>query len=510
MIAFLLAVLLCQINEIQGQKYGVNNVKSVSKQYNSTTGFVDISVEMVAPEAGLSLTVYWQINSGVIGVDEPTFGSSVKKNGKLTVYSLTVDSSYVRAVYFTTKIADQTSSLRFESFSWGKDYPSKSTFPVQLRKCISKFSEVSSPTSDVHEINVDFNCDPPFSTNYYNWPRVYWGIKFGVYLFNNTDDKIFYQPIENHSERKGVLLSRNPRSTGKFSSRRASFEIPSRGRSFDRDIEPSKDLSNDNSVNSETLLTKHELANITIGPTPWAKISFPKSFLNERVVFLKVTLDAPLILGLGMVFSSVEKVSISKNLPPEVYLSESGGKTFPQPSTVTCQTFGENPPRVYMKKDGSQISKSENISIQEVRSPLFSSSYVTFHKKDVQNREIDGEYICFSENPGGDKNVSTFKVYTGPTFLEDLTKMTESSSRELNLRLVVEGNGQMRVSCHVPVPDHMVLINKSEKIEPSSTMLKRKEVTLTYKFPVEAVRPFDYFCSVYDEYGNHNTRYTHY
>ncbi|XP_062609020.1 uncharacterized protein LOC134270787 [Saccostrea cucullata] len=211
-----------------------------------------------------------------------------------------------------------------------------------------------------------------------------------------------------------------------------------------------------------------------------------------------------------MVFSFVKKVSISRDLPSGVYLSESEGKTFPQPSTVMCQTLGQNAPRVYMKKDGGQIIKSDNICIQEVRSPLFSSSHVTFLMKDLRNREIDGEYTCFSENPGGDKNVSTFKVYTGPAFLEDITEMTESSSRELNLRLVVEGNGQMRVSCHVPVPDHMILIKTAEKIEPSSTKLKRKEVTLTYKFPVEAVRPFDYFCSVYDEYGNHNTRYTHY
>ncbi|XP_062571627.1 uncharacterized protein LOC134233653 isoform X2 [Saccostrea cucullata] len=398
--ALLLVAFFCQISEIQGQKYGVNYVKSVSKQYNSTTGLVFISVEMAAPQADLSLTVYWQINSGVIGVDEPAFGSFVKKNGQLTLYTLTVDSSYVRAVYFTTKIDDHTSSLRLESFSWGKDYPSKSTFPVQLRKCTSTFSELSSTTSDIHEINVDFNCDPALSRNVYNWPRVYWGIKFGVYLFNNTDNRIHYQPVENHGERKGLLLSRNPRSTGNFFSRREMVDTRLRESSFDRNIGPSKESrSRDNSVNNETFFAEHELANITIGPTPWAKISFPKSYLNEKVVFLKITLDAPIILGLSMVFSFVKKVSISKDLPFGVYLSESEGKTFPQPSTVMCQTFGQNAPRVYMKKDGGQIIKSDNICIQEVRSPLFSSSHVTFLKKDVRNREIDAK----SSTRGGRK-----------------------------------------------------------------------------------------------------------
>lgn len=83
------------------------------------------------------------------------------------------------------------------------------------------------------------------------------------------------------------------------------------------------------------------------------------------------------------------------------------------------------------------------------------------------------------------------------------------NSFQLDLRLVVEGHGQMRVSCHVPVPDHMILINKAEKTEPVTATLKRMEVILTYKYPVEAVSPFDYFCNVYDEYGNHKTRHTH-
>ena len=74
----------------------------------------------------------------------------------------------------------------------------------------------------------------------------------------------------------------------------------------------------------------------------------------------------------------------------------------------------------------------------------------------------------------------------------------------------MEGNGKMVVTCHVPVPDHMILINKKENTETISGELKRTEVTLTYQYPPEAVRPFDYFCTVRDEYGYHNTRHTQY
>jgi hypothetical protein len=48
-------------------EYGVNYVTSVSKHYNATTGIVYVSVEMEIPDPGPSITVYWQVNEGVIG-----------------------------------------------------------------------------------------------------------------------------------------------------------------------------------------------------------------------------------------------------------------------------------------------------------------------------------------------------------------------------------------------------------------------------------------------------------
>lgn len=352
----------------------------------------------------------------------------MKNIGKRKVFSLEADSSYVRTLYFTTRNADLASSLRFQSFSWGDDYPSKSSFPVQLRRCSSQCSEDSLTNSDVHKINVNFTCDPPFVTNYYHYPRVYWRMKFGVYLLNDTDDTIYYQALENSAKssdpkssfRPQLVLSRIPRRATRFPT------------SFDRFTKSSKSSrSRDNSLNSDTLAIEHELANITIGATTWAKINFPKSFLNERVVFLRVILDAPLFIGLDMVFSFVEKVSVSKNLPPGVFLSESRGKTWPQPSVVTCQAFGRNISEIHFEKDDRKIAQSDTISVQEIKSPLFVTSHVTFVKRGVRNREVDGKYTCFAESPRGRKKLTDFMVYTGPAFIEDLTKMTEKNSREV-------------------------------------------------------------------------------
>ena len=358
-------------------------------------------------------------------VEEPSFGSSVTKTGTMTTYSLVADTSYVRQIFFTTRIEDRYSSLRFESFDWSKNHPSESSFPVMLRKCLTTTTQgASSAVPDGHVVSVDFQCNPPFTSNAYNWPRVYWNMKFGLYLFNDTSNSVYYQPLEEKSEgKRGLLLSREPRSILEKRS------FPREGRFAENIRMPQRrESTRDNTVNDNTLTIEHELGKITIGSTTWAKLSFSSSFLRENVAFLKASLDAPLEIGLGMVFSFVEKIPISKDLPPGVYLLQDGGKTFPQPGVVTCKAFGTNPPKVFLSKDGQKMAQSTTTSIQDIRTPLFSTSYVTFIKKGDVNREIDGQYNCRSENPQDGANLSQFSVFSKPVFLEDRTKMTEPTT----------------------------------------------------------------------------------
>lgn len=95
---------------------------------------------------------------------------------------------------------------------------------------------------------------------------------------------------------------------------------------------------------------------------------------------------------------------------------------------MTCKAFGTNPPKVFLSKDGQKMAQSATTSIQDIRTPLFSTSYVTFIKKGDVNREIDGQYNCRSENPQGGANLSQFSVFSKPVFLEDRTKMTEPTT----------------------------------------------------------------------------------
>jgi hypothetical protein len=132
-----------------------------------------------------------------------------------------------------------------------------------------------------------------------------------------------------------------------------------------------------------------------------------------------------------MVFSFVEKVSVSKTLPPGIFLSERRGKTWPQPSVVTCQAFGINPSEIHIEKDGRKITPSDTVAVQEIKSPLSATSHITFIKKGVRNREVDGKYACFAESSRGRKKLTDFFVYSGPAFVEDLTKMTEKNPREV-------------------------------------------------------------------------------
>lgn len=369
-------------------------------------------------------------------VDEASFGTSLTRSGTQTTYFLVADTSYVRQVFFTTKMADRSSSIRFESFDWSEDYPSPSSFPIRFSKCSSTATLGNSQVPDQQTMRVDFKCNPPFSANYYNYPRVYWNMKFGLYLFNDSANTVYYKPLEEEirDKRGDLLLSRKPRSLRRFPSDERipgedTMAFPGEDtRPSPRGLTPSRNTA----LTENTLSLQHELATITIGATPWAELDFSSTFLKENVVFLETTLDAPLRIGLAMVFSFVQKVPISKDLPSGVYLQKDGGKTFPQPSVVNCQAFGNNPPKVSITKNGKTVTKTENISVQEIRSPLFSTSYVTFVKKSLVNREADGQYSCFYDNPQGDGKLSDFSVLTRPIFLEDQTRMTEQTLGEVS------------------------------------------------------------------------------
>lgn len=369
-------------------------------------------------------------------VDEASFGTSLTRSGTQTTYSLVADTSYVRQVFFTTRMEDRSSSIRFESFDWSEDYPSPSSFPIHFSKCSSTATLGNSQVPDQQKLRVDFNCNPPFAANYYNYPRVYWNMKFGLYLFNDSANAVYHKPLEeeNPDKRGDLLLSRVPRSLRRFPSDKRfpgedTIAFPGKDtRALPRGLTPSRDTA----FAENTLSLQHELATITIGATTWAELDFSSTFLKENVVFLEATLDAPLRIGLAMVFSFVQKAPTSKDLPSGVYLLKDGGKTFPQPSIVNCQAIGNNPPKVGITKDGKTVTKSENILVQEIRSPLFSTAYVTFVKKGLVNREADGQYSCFYGDPQDDVKLSDFSVLTRPIFLEDQTRMTEQTPGEVS------------------------------------------------------------------------------
>jgi hypothetical protein len=68
-----------------------------------------------------------------------------------------------------------------------------------------------------------------------------------------------------------------------------------------------------------------------------------------------------------------------------------------EPFTVICDVLGRNPLPITVQKDGVTIQESDDVSITQLSSHLWSSSYVTFRHA---SKESKGKYSCVADNNG--------------------------------------------------------------------------------------------------------------
>jgi hypothetical protein len=150
--------------------------------------------------------------------------------------------------------------------------------------------------------------------------------------------------------------------------------------------------------------TKSEFVNLTIerGTTATATVVGSKEIIEKMGNFLFLYSSLTLFSS-GLItatsFGNVHDVSAIKT---------EGEFRFPnfgtvidvlegEPFTIACSAMGRNPPPITVQKDGKNIRESDGVSLVQMTTHRWSSSYVTYRHASKTSK---GNYSCVADNNG--------------------------------------------------------------------------------------------------------------